>query len=97
MSIWAVLFALFTGLPLAYIIARYNFFGRSVVEAFIDIPIMIPHTAAGVALIMFFGEGIVFDIFKKIGITFVDTQNGNYDCYDVSIIYISNKRRKRGF
>jgi molybdate/tungstate transport system permease protein len=51
-SLWATLFALVTGLPLAYVIARYDFYGKSIVEAFIDIPIMIPHTAAGIALMM---------------------------------------------
>ncbi len=75
-SLWAMIFVLITGLPLAYIIARYNFFGRSFIEALIDIPIMIPHTAAGIALLMIFGTGAISDAFKSIGITFVDTQMG---------------------
>ena len=49
-SAWAMIFVLITGLPLAYIIARFDFFGKSILEAIIDIPIMIPHTAAGIAL-----------------------------------------------
>jgi len=75
-SLWSMIFVLITGLPLAYIIARYNFFGRSFVEALIDIPIMIPHTAAGIALLMIFGRGSISDAFKSIGITFVDTEMG---------------------
>jgi molybdate/tungstate transport system permease protein len=75
-SLWAMIFVLITGLPLAYIIARYNFFGRSFVEALIDIPIMIPHTAAGIALLMIFGRGSISSFFDSIGITFVDTQMG---------------------
>ena len=75
-SLWATLFVLITGLPLAYIIARYNFFGRSIIEAVIDIPIMIPHTAAGIALLMVFGRGTLSEVFEAIGIKFVDTEFG---------------------
>lgn len=75
-SFWAMLFVLFTGLPLAYIIARHDFFGRSFVEALIDIPIMIPHTAAGIALLMVFGRGSVAEAFESIGITFAESEMG---------------------
>jgi len=75
-SLWAMFFVLITGLPLAYIIARYKFFGRSLVESLIDIPIMIPHTAAGIALLMVFGSGTISKGFETIGITFIDTEMG---------------------
>jgi molybdate/tungstate transport system permease protein len=75
-SFWATLFVLITGLPLAYLIARYQFFGKSFVEALIDIPIMIPHTAAGIALLMVFGRGAVSDFFKSFGIVFESTELG---------------------
>ncbi len=75
-SFWAMIFVIITGLPLAYIIARYNFFGRSLVEAMVDIPIMIPHTAAGIALLMIFGRGTVSEIFESVGITFMDNEMG---------------------
>ena len=75
-SFWAMLFVLITGLPLAYIVARYNFFGKSFIEALIDIPIMIPHTAAGIALLMVFGRGSIAEAFGSIGITFADSEMG---------------------
>lgn len=75
-SFWSTLFALITGLPLAYLIARYKFWGRSFVETLVDIPIMIPHTAAGIALMLSFGSGFLGDMFKKIGISFLDTESG---------------------
>ncbi len=75
-SFWATLFALVTGLPLAYILARYKFWGRSFVETLVDIPIMIPHTAAGIALMLSFGNGFLGDMFEKIGISFLDTESG---------------------
>lgn len=75
-SLWATAFALVTGLPLSYLIARYNFYGKSFVEAFIDIPIMIPHTAAGIALMMAFNKGTVGDFFGSLGITFIGSEEG---------------------
>ncbi|EDM24555.1 ABC transporter permease [Caminibacter mediatlanticus] len=64
-SFFAVLFILLTGLPLAYLIARYEFKGKSLIESIIDIPTMIPHTAAGIALLFTFGK-----IFPIIDTTF---------------------------
>ena len=75
-SAWAMIFVLFTGLPLAYLIARYDFYGRSFVEAIIDIPIMIPHTAAGIALLTTFGDTLIGDFFKFFGIEFIGTEYG---------------------
>ncbi len=75
-SAWAMIFVLFTGLPLAYLIARYNFYGRSFIEAIIDIPIMIPHTAAGIALLTTFGDTFLGEFFKFFGIEFVGTEYG---------------------
>lgn len=75
-SAWAMVFVLFTGLPLAYLIARYDFYGRSFIEALVDIPIMIPHTAAGIALLTTFSDTLLGDFFKFFGIEFVGTEYG---------------------
>lgn len=75
-SAWAMIFVLFTGLPLAYLIARYDFYGRSFIEALIDIPIMIPHTAAGIALLTTFSDTSLGNFFKFFGIEFVGTEYG---------------------
>ncbi len=75
-SAWAMIFVLFTGIPLAYLIARYDFYGRSFIESIIDIPIMIPHTAAGIALLTTFGDTLLGDFFKFFGIEFVGTEYG---------------------
>jgi molybdate/tungstate transport system permease protein len=56
----ATLFALVTGVPLSYVLARYEFRGKRLVEGLVDLPLVIPHTAAGVALIMVFGRRAVF-------------------------------------
>ena len=44
------------GIPLAYLLARKRFFGRSLVLAIVDLPIIIPHSAAGIALLMVIGR-----------------------------------------
>ena len=45
------------GIPLAYVLARKRFVGREVVLAMVDLPIVIPRTAAGVALLTVIGRG----------------------------------------
>ncbi len=76
-SAWGMVFVLITGIPLAYIIARYEFYGKSMLEAVVDIPIMIPHTAAGIALLVSFGDDSKLgSFFKFFGIEFVGTQYG---------------------
>jgi len=67
---------LLTGLPLAYLVARNDFRGKSIIESIIDIPIMIPHTAAGIALLMAFNQGAMAPIFKSLGIQLIDTEAG---------------------
>jgi len=55
----AIVSALF-GVPLAYILARGRFRGRGLVAAIIDLPLSVPHTVAGIALLMVFGRrGII--------------------------------------
>ncbi len=45
-----LLFALFA-LPLAWVIARKRFRGKTFIKAILDLPIVIPHSAAGIALL----------------------------------------------
>ena len=44
------------GVPLGYLLARHRFFGRSALLAVIDLPIIIPHSAAGIALLTLIGR-----------------------------------------
>ena len=48
----ATIIAVVFGVPLAYLLARSDFPGKHMVEGIIDIPIVIPHTAAGIALLV---------------------------------------------
>ncbi len=75
-SFYATLVIVFFGLPLAYFIAKNDFPGKSVVESIIDVPVMVPHTAAGIALLFAFSKGFIGDICNKLGITLIDTETG---------------------
>jgi len=44
------------GVPLAYLLARYRFPGRRAVWGVLQIPVLIPHPVAGIALLVFFGR-----------------------------------------
>ena len=44
------------GVPLAYLLARSRFPGRALVLGIVDLPIMIPHSAAGIALLTLIGR-----------------------------------------
>jgi len=73
----ATAIALALGTPLAYQLARRDFPGKSLVEGLIDIPLVIPHTAAGIALLMVFGRhGIIGRPFATLGLFFTDNLAG---------------------
>ncbi len=65
------------GVPLAYLLARTEFPGKKLLEGLIDVPIVIPHTAAGIALLFVFGRNFLTGkAFHLIGIDFVDSTAG---------------------
>ncbi|RLC30217.1 MAG: molybdenum ABC transporter permease [Deltaproteobacteria bacterium] len=76
-ALWATLICAFFGIPLAYILARRPFPGRSIVQGVIDLPVMIPHTAAGIALLMVYGRRFFLGkAFADLGLSFVGTEAG---------------------
>jgi molybdate/tungstate transport system permease protein len=48
--------AALVGVPLAYGLARTTFPGKAAVAALIDLPLAVPHTVAGIALLTVFGR-----------------------------------------
>lgn len=74
---WATLLAMLGGVPLAYLLARHSFPGKRWVEGLVNLPLVVPHTAAGIALLMVFGQrGLLGQWFARVGISFVDTTAG---------------------
>lgn len=55
------------GTPAAYVLARYEFPGKRLVDSLIDIPAVLPPSAAGIALLLAFGKfgllGSYLDVF----------------------------------
>lgn len=47
---------LILGTPLAYMMARYRFFGWRILDTIIELPIVLPPAVAGLALLMLFGR-----------------------------------------
>jgi molybdate/tungstate transport system permease protein len=65
------------GVPLAYILARYEFPLKGVMEGLIDLPIVVPHSAAGIALLFVFGRNFLIGRwFNSLGVQFVDSLAG---------------------
>lgn len=52
----AMLLGILGGTPLAYILARRAFRGRAVLAALLDLPLLIPHPVAGIALLLVLGR-----------------------------------------
>lgn len=68
---------IFLGVPLAYLLARVDFPGKTLIEGLIDVPIVVPHTAAGIALLFVFGrQFFAGKAFQIVGIEFVDSTAG---------------------
>lgn len=71
-SFLATLFSSVFAIPLAYVLARRNFPLKGLVEALIDIPVVIPHSAAGIALLGFISrDSVVGSLASKAGFTLI--------------------------
>ena len=55
-STLTLLLAVFLGTPVAYLLARREFPGKTAVDLLVDLPIVLPPTVAGVALLVAFGR-----------------------------------------
>ncbi|HHO56936.1 MAG TPA: ABC transporter permease subunit [Thermoplasmatales archaeon] len=74
---FATLLSVIMGIPLAYILARKKFPGKNMVESIIDLPIVIPHTVAGIALLLVLGRnGIIGAPLDDMGIRIADSMAG---------------------
>jgi molybdate transport system permease protein len=69
-STFTLLIAILVGTPLAYVLARHSFPGKALVDLLIDLPIVLPPTVAGVALLVALGRrGVVGERLDAIGLT----------------------------
>lgn len=69
--------ALVSGVPLGYLLARSEFAGKAFLSAVVDMPIVIPHLVAGIALLTVLGpRGLIGKPLGAVGIDFVDAYAG---------------------
>jgi molybdate transport system permease protein len=52
----STLLGLLFGTPLAYLLARHRFRGRNILDTLIDLPMVLPPSVAGIALLIAFGR-----------------------------------------
>lgn len=72
----AALIAVLLGVPLAHVLAR-AFPGRALLQAVVDLPLAVPHTVAGIALLFVFGRhGWFGEPLSVLGVTFFGTEWG---------------------
>lgn len=66
----SMLIVISVGTPAAYVLARAEFPGKRFVDALVDIPAVLPPSAAGIALLLTFGRfGLVGKYFDAFGVT----------------------------
>jgi molybdate transport system permease protein len=74
---WALLLSLLLGVPLAWLLARVPVPGRSVIRSLVLLPMVLPPTVAGVALLQGFGRsGLLGGPLEALGISLPFTTAG---------------------
>ena len=78
--------AAIVGVPLGYLLARVQFAGKTLVSAVVDVPLAVPHTVVGIALLLVFGRrGLLGAPAATIGLQFWGTLAGIV----VAMLYVS--------
>lgn len=63
------------GTPLAYLLARHSFRGRAAMDTLLDLPMVLPPSVAGIALLLAFGRrGLLGAYLADLGLTIAFTQ-----------------------
>ena len=74
-TIITTLVTIVAGTPVAYLLARRKFPGRAILDTLIDLPVVLPPSVAGIALLMAFGRrGLLGEYLGSLGISIPFTQ-----------------------
>lgn len=77
LSLFAALFNLVFGTLLAWVLVRYRFWGRQVIDAAVDLPFALPTAVAGIALTTLYAPNGAFGMMaREIGLKIAYTQTG---------------------
>ncbi|MGC7559615.1 sulfate ABC transporter permease subunit CysT [Pasteurella sp. PK-2025] len=86
MALLATVINLVFGFLLAWILVRYQFWGRNMVNALIDLPFALPTAVAGIALASLYAPtGLIGGVLEKVGIHIAYTPSG----ITVALIFVS--------
>ena len=70
----STLILLVCGVPLAYVLARRTFLGKSVIESVLDMPLLLPHAVAGILVLLTYSSRTpIGNLLSKIGIVIEDS------------------------
>jgi len=73
----ATLLGVLGGTPLAFLLERWRFPGRAAITALLDLPLLIPHPVAGIALLLVLGrESVVGGAALNLGLRIVGSPGG---------------------
>jgi molybdate/tungstate transport system permease protein len=84
-SIWLTIWVAFAAtfffavgaIPLAWLLARKKFVGKNIVQGIIDLPVVLPHTAAGIAILGFISrDGMLGKVANSVGLTLINNPGG---------------------
>ncbi|MDZ4738238.1 MAG: sulfate ABC transporter permease subunit CysT [Rhodospirillaceae bacterium] len=76
-SLLAALFNVIIGVMIAWVLVRYRFFGRRILDAIIDLPFALPTAVAGIALTaLYVPAGWIGRLFEPLGIAIAFTPIG---------------------
>lgn len=94
----AALLSFLFGTPLAYVLARYKFRGKSLVEGLIDLPIVIPHPVVGIAILSVTGRNHWFgQLLSEWGIRVMGSVTGIITVMTFVALPFYIKAAKEGF
>ena len=76
-SFCAALVNAFFGLIVAWVLVRYEFFGRKIVDALVDLPFALPTAVAGITLATLYSKnGWIGQLLEPLGLKIANTQLG---------------------
>lgn len=76
-SFAATFFFAFGAVPMAWLLARRNFPLKNIVQGIIDLPVVLPHTAAGIAILGFISrDGMLGKGADLLGLTLINNPAG---------------------
>ncbi len=75
-SVVSTILCIIVSVPAAYALARYNFWGKNLLNAVLDMPLALPPLVAGVGLLILFGTTSFGKGLAEAGVRFVFTPQG---------------------